>query len=87
MYILLIKIHVQRVHQLSTYLCLRIRRLFVTGPLHLLSIHAHTKLRPTPQKKLVVVGSRIGSLGNAPKSIEIELTLERRQLGLSEILK
>ena len=58
---------------------MRVGRLLVTGPLDLLSIHAHAELRPSPKKKFMIVRSGIGPLRNTSKTIKIELALKRRQ--------
>mmetsp|Transcript_17584 Transcript_17584/g.38071 ORF Transcript_17584/g.38071 Transcript_17584/m.38071 type:complete len:229 (+) Transcript_17584:447-1133(+) len=54
----------------------------VSGPLHPPPHHsASAQAHPSPQKGLVVVRSRVGTLSREPlEAIEVELPLERREL-------
>lgn len=55
-------------------------------PLDLYPLHPHAQLRPAPQEELVVVRPRVGPARDPPKAVQVELPLEARELGLSEVI-
>jgi hypothetical protein len=57
----------------------------MTCPLDFLPLHPQTKLWSPSQEELVVVRARVGPLRKSPKSIQVQLSLEGSQLGLSEV--
>jgi len=53
--------------------------------LDLLPHHPHTELRPAPQKQFVIIRTRISSLRNTSKAVQIQLPLEGGEFGLPKV--
>ena len=72
-------------HQIKVGFRLGVTWLLVTGSFDLLSGHALAKGRTSTKEHLVVVRSSIGAVRESSKAVEIELSLEARELGLFEM--
>mmetsp|Transcript_5003 Transcript_5003/g.14562 ORF Transcript_5003/g.14562 Transcript_5003/m.14562 type:complete len:227 (+) Transcript_5003:1105-1785(+) len=77
---------IRRGHLVEVWLGLRIGRLLVAGPLDLLPLHSHAELRTPAKEELMVVRACIRTLRESTEAVQVELPLEGRELGLSEVL-
>ena len=72
-------------HGVKVGLTADISRLLVTRSLDFLTNHALAEGRAAPKEEFVVVGPRVGALGDAAKAVEVELTLKTGEFGLAKV--